>query len=278
MSSLTAKTLVEALPYIKRWSSKRIVVKYGGNALASSDSFVHDIALMHFVGIKPVVVHGAGPQITELMKRLNVESRFSGGYRVTDQQDLDVVRMALQKANKELVSLVNNHGALAVGLSGEDANMLVARPMHNGDLGFVGEVESVSTAAIDAVVAGGFVPIIAPMGCDAKGQAHNINADHAAAAIAEALGAVKLVILTDVRGILRDPDDPDSLVEKISTSELKDLVAQGVVNGGMVPKVESCIAAVRNGVRSAHIVDGRRDHALLEELFTDSGVGTMVVP
>jgi acetylglutamate kinase len=278
----TARVLAEALPYIRRFAGRTVVVKYGGNALAGATEedalsiFADDIVLMHSVGIKCVVVHGGGPQINEMLERVGVESRFHDGLRVTDSATMDIVRMVLTgKVNPEIVTKINAHGSLAVGVSGEDGRTLqVVR--RDPALGFVGDVERVRTHVIDGLLADGLVPVVSTVGVDADGQAHNVNADTAAGAIAEALGAEKIIYLTDIAGLRRDVKDPSSHIARIDAASLERLIADGTVQGGMIPKVESCLQAVKGGVRSAHILDGRVPHALLLELFTDQGVGTMI--
>lgn len=283
MSNLTtADVLVEALPYIRRFAGRTVVVKYGGNALAGASDhdalalFAEDIVLMHTVGIRPVVVHGGGPQINDLLARLGIESRFSNGLRVTDAPTMDVVRMVLNgQVNPQIVSAINTHGNIAVGLSGEDGRILQATP-RSGDLGFVGDIERVRPELVQSMLDDGFVPVISTVAVDTAGQPYNINADTAAGAIAAALGAEKIVYLTDIAGLRRNVDDPSSLIHRITLQELRSLISDGTVAGGMIPKVESCMEAVRGGVRSAHILDGRVPHVLLLELFTDEGVGTMI--
>ena len=283
MSELTrADVLVEALPYIRRFAGRTVVVKYGGNALAGTSEhdalalFAEDIVLMHTVGIRPVVVHGGGPQINEMLSRLNIESKFVNGLRVTDEATMQVVQMVLNgSVNPQIVSAINVHGNVAVGLSGEDGRTLqvTARDV---SLGFVGDIEKVRTHVIDGLLADGLVPVLSTVGVDVNGQPYNINADTAAGAIAEALGAEKIVYLTDIAGLRKDIDDANSLIQRITVDELSALIADGTISGGMIPKVESCMQAVRGGVKSAHILDGRIAHVLLLELFTDQGVGTMI--
>jgi acetylglutamate kinase len=277
-----AAVLVEALPYIQRFAGHVVVVKYGGNALAgSSDSdalalFAQDLVLMRAVGMHPVVVHGGGPQISDLMSRLGKTTEFRHGLRVTDAETVDIARMVLiGQVNPQIVSAINVHGPIAVGVSGEDASLIRAAPRHP-DLGFVGDVTDINPMILNGMIASDFIPVVATIGTDAHGQAYNINADTVAGAIAEALGAEKLVYLTDIEGLRRIVDDPASLIRQISPDALEQLVADGTVAGGMIPKVESCITAVRSGVRRAHILDGRIPHVLLLELFTDDGIGTMV--
>jgi len=277
-----ARTLTEALPYIKEYFGKIVVVKYGGNAMTDREamrSFTGDIVLMHYVGMRPVIVHGGGPQISELMQRLDQQPQFVEGYRVTGAEELDVVRMVLQKTNKELVSIINAHGDLAVGISGEDANFIGARRMEGpsgADLGYVGEIERVDPRVVHSALNSSFIPVIAPMGIGRDGQAFNINADHAAGAIANALGASKIVFLTDVEGLYEDFGDAGSLMSKVTVEDLQRLLDAGALSAGMIPKVRACVEAVSRGVQRAHILDGRVEHALLLEIFTDTGVGTMV--
>jgi acetylglutamate kinase len=274
-----ARVLIEALPYIRRFAGSTIVVKYGGHAMtdpALARLFADDIVLMHAVGIRPVVVHGGGPQISELMERLGLTPVFKDGLRVTDADSLDVARMVLVgKIGRDIVSAINIHGPLAVGLSGEDAGLILASARHP-DLGFVGDVESVNPAILERLLAEELIPIVSTIGSDVAGQAYNINADTVAGAIAEAVGAEKIVYLTDVEGLLRDIDDPSSLIGRTGSDELQALVDAGTLTGGMIPKIAACIHAVEHGVASAHIVDGRREHVMLLELFTDEGIGTMI--
>jgi acetylglutamate kinase len=277
-----AETLVEALPFIRRFAGKVVVVKYGGNALAGTsghdalDVFARDIVLMRLVGMRPVVVHGGGPQISELMTKLGKESEFRNGLRVTDAETVDIARMVLiGQVNPQIVSAINVHGDFAVGVSGEDGGLIraVAR---DPDLGYVGDVVRVNPAVLDRLIEDEFIPVVATVGTDEDGQAYNINADTVAGEVAVALGAEKLVYLTDVEGLRRDVDDPDSLIRQTSPDELDDLIADGTIAGGMIPKVASCVDAVRRGVRRAHILDGRIEHVLLLELLTLEGIGTMV--
>ncbi|NCZ69991.1 MAG: acetylglutamate kinase [Actinobacteria bacterium] len=277
-----ASVLVEALPYIRRFAGKTVVVKYGGNALAGateSDAlalFAEDIVLMRLVGLKPVVVHGGGPQISDLMTRLGKVTEFRDGLRVTDAETVDIARMVLSgQVNPQIVAAINVHGRFAVGVSGEDASLITASAK-NPDLGFVGEVDRINPGILHRLLDDEFIPVVATIGTDASGQAYNINADTVAGAIAEALGAEKLVYLTDIEGLRRVVDDASSLIRQTSPDELDALMADGTIAGGMIPKVESCVRAVRGGVRRAHILDGRIPHVLLLELFTDAGIGTMV--
>lgn len=279
---LRADVLVEALPYIRRFAGKIVVVKYGGNALAGateSDAlalFAEDIVLMRLVGLKPVVVHGGGPQISDLMQKLGKTSEFRNGLRVTDAETIDIARMVLVgQVNPQIVAAINVHGRFAVGVSGEDASLITAES-RDPELGFVGDVKRVNPGILHGLLDDEFVPVVATIGTDAQGQAYNINADTVAGAIAEALGAEKLVYLTDIEGLRKRVDDPSSLIRQTHPDELDALMADGTIAGGMIPKVESCVHAVRNGVKRAHILDGRIPHVLLLELFTDAGVGTMV--
>jgi acetylglutamate kinase len=279
-----ARTLVEALPYITRFSGKVVVVKYGGHAMTDQQlakSFARDVVLMHYVGMRPVIVHGGGPQISDLMRRLDHEPRFVEGYRVTGAEELDVVRMVLQKTNKDLVSMLNAYGDLAVGVSGEDANLIRASRMSASggtDLGFVGSVDRVDPRVLEGLLSSGFIPVVAPLGVGDGGQVLNINADLTAGAVASALGAAKLVFLTDVEGLYEDFGDEGSLLPRVNAGDLRRLLDTDKLSEGMIPKVRGCVEAIEAGVERGHILDGRVEHALLLEIFTDSGVGTMVVP
>ena len=277
-----AAVLVEALPYIRRFWGSVVVVKYGGNALAGGSEadalelFAQDVVLMRSVGLRPVVVHGGGPQISDLMQRLGKVPEFRNGLRVTDAETVDIARMVLRgQVNPRLVSAINVHGALAVGVSGEDAGLISAAPAA-GDLGFVGIVGSVNPTILHRLLNEDLIPVVATIGSDATGQAYNINADTVAGALAVALAAEKLVYLTDIEGLRRDVDDAASLIRQTTAAELEALMAAGVLTGGMIPKVTACVRAVRNGVPRAHILDGRVPHVLLLELFTDEGIGTMI--
>jgi acetylglutamate kinase len=275
----TAEVLVEALPYLREFRGATIVVKYGGNAMIDpelAERFAEDIVLLHSVGIRPVVVHGGGPQIGELMERLGMRPEFRDGLRVTDAETLDVAAMVLVgKVNREIVGAVNVHGPLAVGLSGEDAGLIVAGVRHP-DLGYVGDVRQVNPAILDRLLAEDLVPVVATIGADRSGQSYNINADTVAGAIAAAIGAVKVIYLSDVAGLLRDLDDPSSLVRETSSDQVRRLIDDGIVGGGMIPKIEACLEALDAGVPAAHLLDGRIPHVLLLELFTAAGVGTMI--
>jgi acetylglutamate kinase len=279
-----AAILVEALPYIRRFWGRVVVVKYGGNALAGTDgdtaaalaSFATDVVLMRSVGMRPLVVHGGGPQIGALMARLGKVPEFIDGLRVTDADTLDIARMVLVgKVNREIVSAINVHAPLAVGVSGEDAGLIMAQA-RDPQLGFVGDVSAVNPELVNRLLAEDLIPVVATIGSDPTGQAYNINADTAAGAIAAAVGAAKLVYLTDVDGVRRDRNDPASRVSAATTDDLVAMLADGTIDGGMIPKVQACLWAVNGGVGQAHILDGRQRHALLLEIFTHEGVGTMV--
>ncbi len=281
-AAIRAGVLVEALPYIRRFAGKIVVVKYGGNALAGTSEhdalavFAEDIVLMRLVGMRPVVVHGGGPQISDLMARLGKETEFVDGLRVTDAETVGIARMVLKgQVNPQLVSAINVHGNYAVGVSGVDGGLIRAET-RDPRLGFVGDVTEINPEVLHGLLDDEFIPVIATIGSDASGQAYNINADTVAGAIAEALHAEKLVYLTDIEGLRRDVDDAASLIRQTTADELDALIDEGIIAGGMIPKVASCIHAVRNGVGNAHILDGRIAHVLLLEIFTDSGIGTMI--
>ncbi|HUQ62620.1 MAG TPA: acetylglutamate kinase [Acidimicrobiales bacterium] len=274
-----AAVLAEALPYIRRFWGKVVVVKCGGSVMddpALASLLAQDVALMRSVGMRPVVVHGGGPQIGELMRRLGKQPEFLDGLRVTDAETLDIARMVLVgKVNRDVVTAINVHGPLAVGLSGEDAG-LIAATARSPELGFVGDIASINPQIVERLLAEELIPVIATIGVDEEGQAYNVNADTAAAAIAAALGAEKLVYLTDVPGLLRDVGDPTSLLQTVTATALETLLEDGTLTGGMVPKIRSCLRALEFGVTRAHILDGRVPHVLLLEVFTEEGVGTMI--
>ncbi|MFM7819316.1 MAG: acetylglutamate kinase [Actinomycetota bacterium] len=278
-----ANLLLEALPYIQKFAGKTTVIKYGGNALAGAstedgvEAFAKDIALLHAVGFKPVVVHGGGPQISAMMERLGKRPNFHNGLRVTDAETMEIVSMVLLgTVNPQLVSAINQHGAPAVGVSGQDAKLFTASP-HDSALGFVGEITKVDATIVRQMLKDSQVPVVATIGTDSGGQAYNINADTAAGALAEALSAEKLIYLTDIAGLRTDKNDADSLLRQVTTSQLRKLLSTQAIDGGMIPKIESCIAAIERGVGHAHILDGRIAHVLLLELFTIAGIGTMVL-
>ncbi|AEF93161.1 acetylglutamate kinase [Desulfotomaculum nigrificans CO-1-SRB] len=279
-----ASILVEALPYIKKFYGKTVVIKYGGHAMINCElkqAVMTDLVLMKFVGINPVVVHGGGPEITGMLKRLGIESQFVGGLRVTDSATMEVVEMVLGKLNKEIVALINKFGGRGVGLSGKDANLITAtKKLGAGqqDIGLVGEVAQINPQLVETVIKEGYIPVISPVGAGEDGATYNINADYVAGAMATALKADKLIILTDVEGILADRNDKDSLLSTIKVDEIPSLIERGIIQGGMIPKVECCVKAIQGGVNSTHILDGRVPHAILLEVFTDKGIGTMVAP
>lgn len=275
--------LIEALPYIKEFYGKVIVVKYGGNAMIDEglkNNVMMDIVLMKYVGIRPVLVHGGGSKITEVLNKMGKESRFIKGIRVTDRETAETAEMVLSgSVNKELVSLINKNGGKAVGISGNDGGLLKAEKYRNtgspeDDMGFVGEIVDVDTAIINTLLSGGFIPVIASIGGGSDGEIYNINADHVAREIAIALKAEKLVFLTDVEGIYEDIENK-VIKSTITIKEAMDMMERGKVSGGMIPKIESCIKALRGGVKQVHVIDGRIPHSLLLEVFTDSGIGTM---
>lgn len=285
-----ARVLVEALPYIQKFAGKTVVIKYGGHAMvdpALKESVIMDVLLLHSVGIHPVVVHGGGPEINSMLKKMGIESQFVQGLRVTDAQTMEIAQMVLLgKLNTEMVSLLNRFGGKGVGLSGKDAQLLMAvkKPMQmqnsqgemeEVDLGQVGEIQSVTPDIVMTLLEQGYIPVISPVASGEEGETYNVNADTAAGKIAEALKADKLLLLTDVRGILRDVKDTDSLISSISRTEVDQLVEEGIISGGMLPKVECALAALEGGVGSVHMLDGRLSHAILLELFTDGGIGTM---
>jgi acetylglutamate kinase len=281
-----AATLAGALPWLKRYHGKTVVVKYGGNAMIDDSlkrAFAEDIAFLRFAGFRPVVVHGGGPQISRMLDRLGIESEFRGGLRVTTPEAMDVVRMVLVgQVQRELVGLINEHGPLAVGLSGEDAGLFTAKPANTiidgeeVDLGLVGDVASVRPEAVLDLVRAGRIPVISSVAPDVAGQVHNLNADTAAAALAVALGAEKLLVLTDVEGLYRDWPNSEDVIKEISPESLAELMPS--LDAGMVPKMGACLSAVQQGVARATVVDGREPHAVLLELFTDEGIGTQVLP
>jgi len=284
-----AKVLTEALPYIQRFSGKTLVIKYGGNAMVDEDlknSFARDVVLMKAVGINPIIVHGGGPQIGQLLERIGKESRFVAGMRVTDTETMDMVEMVLGgQVNKSIVSLINNHGGRAVGLTGKDGGMIRAEKLHISpddpavdvseviDLGHVGNIKSIDKSVVDMLVNSDFIPVIAPIGVGENGQSYNINADLVAGKIAEVMKAEKLILLTNTAGLL---DKKGELLTGLDAGQVNKLIEEGVIYGGMLPKISCALAAVNSGVSSAHIIDGRVQHAALLEIFTDEGVGTLI--
>ncbi len=273
-----AEVLVHALPYIQEYTGKVVVVKYGGNAMINEDlkdSVMKDIVLLSLIGVKTVLVHGGGPEITEMLKKIGKESVFVDGLRVTDKETADIVQMVLAgKINKNLVALIGNKGGKAIGLSGMDGHMIEAK-VKDERLGFVGEITKVNVAPILDVIDRGYIPVISTVGCDREGNVYNINADTAAAKIAGELGAESLISMTDIGGILKDKNDPETLIPVIRTEDAPRLIADGTIGGGMIPKVECCINALRWGVNRVFIIDGRIPHAILIEMLTNEGIGTM---
>lgn len=277
-----AAVLIEALPYLKQFYGKTIVVKYGGNAMIDETlkiQVMQDIALLHYVGIRPILVHGGGPEINAMMKQMGHEPAFVGGLRVTDSATMEIVEMVLAgKTNKGIVSLLNRQGARAVGLSGKDANLIQAYKMESqrGDLGYVGEVSNVNCDILTLLSEQGYIPVVSSVAIGPEGESYNVNADHVAGHVAAALEAAKLVILTDVEGIYADYADKSSLIKELDVVQAEELLDSGAADRGMIPKLEACITAVEGGVPRAHLIDGRTPHSLLIEIFTDAGIGTMV--
>ncbi|MEO1093500.1 MAG: acetylglutamate kinase [Cyanobacteria bacterium J06638_28] len=275
------RILSEALPYIQEFRGRTVVVKYGGAAMKDSAlkaSVIRDIVFMASVGIRPVVVHGGGPEINTWLIKLGIEPQFKNGLRVTDAPTMEVVEMVLVgRVNKELVSLINQAGGAAVGLCGKDGNLIMARPREGGDVGFVGEVTNVKPGIVQSLAEAGYIPVISSVASDETGQAYNINADTVAGELAAAINAEKLILLTDTQGILKDYTDPTTLIHKLDIQTARSLIEDGIVGGGMIPKVDCCVRSLAQGVRAAHILDGRVNHALLLEIFTDQGIGSMLV-
>ena len=275
-----AEVLTCALPYIQQYTNKIVVIKYGGNAMVNEElktAVMGDLVLLSLTGIKTVLVHGGGPEITSALNRMNIESKFVDGLRVTDKETADIVQMVLAgKVNKDLVKLLGAHGGRAIGLSGVDAGMIKARPVDER-LGFVGEITSVDPRPILDLLDNGYIPIISTVGCDDNGNIYNINADTAACAIAASLGAESLITMTDINGIMRDTSDESTLIPLIRADEMSELLNRGIISGGMIPKVESCIKAVNSGVKKVIIIDGRVPHSIIIEMFTNEGIGTMFI-
>ena len=286
-----AEILVDALPYIQEFSGTTVVIKYGGNAMVSDvlkENVMRDVALMKYVGIRPVIVHGGGPEITGFLKKVGKESSFVAGLRVTDEETVEIAEMVLDgKINSEIVNLLNQRGVRAVGLSGKDAGLIRARKKmatvyendtaHEVDIGFVGAVETIDVSVIEDLLDHGYVPVIAPIGVGMDGESYNVNADYAAAEIAGALAAEKLLLLTDIEGIYKDFNDKSSFLSTIHLQEARDYIRDGIISGGMIPKVEACLTALERGAAKTHIIDGRLPHAIILEIFTSTGVGTQVV-
>ena len=275
-----AQVLIHALPYIQKYNNKIVVVKYGGNAMISDelkDAVMGDIVLLSLIGIKVVLVHGGGPEITSMLEKVGKETKFVNGLRVTDKETVDIVQMVLAgKINKNLVNLLHQKGGNAIGLCGIDGHMIEAACL-NPTLGYVGEITKINTKPIEDVLENGYIPVISTVGCDNDGNVYNINADTAAAKIAGLLGAESLISMTDIDGILRDKNDPSTLISKILVDEAPELMEKGIISGGMIPKVECCIDAIKSGVKKVFIIDGRIPHAILIETLTNEGIGTMFV-
>ena len=276
-----AHVLIEALPYIKKFSGKTVVIKYGGSAMLDCNlkrMVMQDIVLMKFVGLNPVVIHGGGPEINRMLEKLGIESKFVNGLRVTDEVTMGIVEMVLMgRINKEIVSLINELGGQAIGISGKDGKLLKAeKDTSSGDIGYVGNIVDVNIDVIKMMLEKGYIPVIAPVSFGDDGKTYNVNADTAAGKIAEALKAEKLILLTDVEGILSNINDKSSLISRMDLEHAEELMSSGGINGGMIPKLKCCVKAVENGVKRAHIIDGRLTHSLLLEIFTDEGIGTMI--
>ena len=276
-----AEILIQALPYLREFAGKTIVVKYGGNAMIDETlkrAVMTDIVLMRYVGINPILVHGGGPEVNEAMARMGKEPAFVSGLRVTDAETMEIVEMVLAgKTNKNIVAHLNQEGGRAVGLSGKDANLLVAaKETRRGDIGFVGRIVQVNPDIIHTLTQGGYIPVISSLAVGSDGASYNVNADTAAGELAGALGATKLILMTDVEGVRRNPKDPASLVSEITLDEAQGMLDSGAADKGMIPKIEACVSALDAGVERAHIIDGRRPHSLLIEIFTDAGIGTMI--
>jgi acetylglutamate kinase len=273
--------LSEALPYIQKFAGRTVVIKYGGAAMkdkALKEQVIRDIVFLSCVGMRPVVVHGGGPEINSWLGKLGIEPQFKNGLRVTDADTMDVVEMVLVgRVNKEIVALINQAGGSAIGICGRDGNIIAARPRGEEGIGFVGEVSSVNPQLVESLINAGYVPVISTVASDETGQAYNINADTVAGEIAASLNAEKLILLTDTPGLLKDYKDPSSLITHLDISEARKLIADGIVGGGMIPKVQCCVRSLAQGVRAAHIIDGRIPHSILLEIFSDEGIGSMIV-
>lgn len=276
--AIKAEVLVEALPYIQQYNDQIIVVKYGGNAMINEDlknAVMHDVVLLRQIGVKVVLVHGGGPEINDTLKKMNIPSKFVGGLRQTDKETVNVVQMVLAgKVNKDLVNLIENSGGKALGLCGIDGHMIEAKVL-NPDLGYVGEITAVNTKPILDTLEAGYIPVISTVGCDKDGNVYNINADTVAARIAGELKSACLISMTDIRGILRDKDDDSTLIPVVEVSDAPQLIKEGIISGGMIPKIECCVEAIRRGVKKVFIIDGRVPHAILIEILSDKGIGTM---
>ena len=278
--AMRAEMLTQALPYLQKYRNKTIVIKYGGNAMQSEELkrlVMGDAVLLSMVGIRTVIVHGGGPEITDMLKRVGKTTQFVDGLRVTDKESAEIVQMVLAgKVNKDLVKILQNAGGRAIGISGIDGHLIDAK-MRDERLGYVGEITNINIGIVEDILNMGYIPVISTVGFDDNGNVYNINADTAAARIAGMLGAESLIMMTDIRGVLEDKDDPESLINKIVVSEVRQLMNRGIISGGMIPKVECCVEAIRRGVNKVFVVDGRVPHCTLMELFTDEGMGTMFV-
>ena len=277
-----AEVLIEALPYIQRFNRKVIVVKYGGSAMVDEElkaRVIQDVTLLKLVGFKPIIVHGGGKEISKWVGKVGMEPHFINGLRVTDAETMELAEMVLGKVNKSLVQLVEQLGVRAIGISGKDGGTMLCEKKTAGgrDIGFVGKVKSVNSDLIDTLIAKDFIPIIAPIGMDENYQAYNINADDAASAVAKCIHAEKLAFMTDIEGVCKDPKDPETLISVLTTDEAKQLIEDGTIGGGMIPKIRNCVEAVEEGVSRVHILDGRRQHCLLLEFFTKKGIGTAII-
>lgn len=278
-NSERSEILVQALPYIQKYQNKTVVIKYGGNAMINEelrDAVMTDIVLLRSVGVNVVLVHGGGPEISEMLNRIGKESRFVDGLRYTDKETIDVVQMVLAgKVNKHLVQLISKHGGKSIGLCGLDGNMIKARKYTKADIGFVGEITEINTDVINHTLENKYIPVISSVATGENGEVYNINADTAAASLAAALHAEKLLLMTDISGLIMDKEDESTLIHDVQVSEIPSLKSQGVISGGMIPKIDCCVEAVRRGVLQTNIIDGRIPHSILMELFTDEGFGTM---
>lgn len=278
--AMRAEMLTQALPYLQKYRNKTIVIKYGGNAMQSEELkrlVMGDAVLLSMVGIRTVIVHGGGPEITDMLKRVGKTSEFVDGLRVTDKESAEIVQMVLAgKVNKDLVKILQNAGGRAIGISGIDGHLIDAK-MRDERLGYVGEITNINIGIVEDILNMGYIPVISTVGFDSEGNVYNINADTAAARIAGMIGAESLIMMTDIRGVLEDKDNPESLITKIVVSEVGQLMNRGIISGGMIPKVECCVEAIRRGVKKVFVVDGRVPHCTLMELFTDEGMGTMFV-
>lgn len=272
--------LSEALPYIQKFSGRKIVIKYGGSVMLKKElreAVFRDVALLSCVGVRPVIIHGGGPEINTWLKKLNIEPNFKSGLRVTDEKTMEIVEMVLMgRVNKQIVRGINKTGSLAVGISGLDGNLILARQLDNDCHGFVGDISKINVEILDPLIAKGYIPVISSIGSTSKGISLNINADYVAGEISAALNAEKLILLTDTPGILRDLNDEKTLIEKMNLKEARQLIAEDIVKDGMRPKIECCIRALAQGIKAGHIIDGRIEHSILLEIFTNSGIGTMI--